>query len=58
MRHQPVVSQRRGQTLLEVVAATTILAMTLVPTLRMMRDSLRVGRETEMANHLATWASS
>jgi hypothetical protein len=44
--------------LLEVIAATTILAMTLVPTLRMMRDSLRVGRETEMANHLATWAAS
>lgn len=50
--------RRRAQTLLELVAATTIIAMTLVPTLRMMRDSLRVGRSTELSNNLATLAAS
>ncbi|MGE3775594.1 MAG: hypothetical protein AB7F89_00290 [Pirellulaceae bacterium] len=54
-RHDPT---RRGQTLLELVAATTILAMTLVPTLRMMRDALRVARDTEQANLAATLAAS
>jgi hypothetical protein len=49
---------RPGQTLLELVAATTILALTLVPTLRMMRDSLRVARDTEQANQVATLAAS
>jgi type II secretory pathway pseudopilin PulG len=47
-----------GQTLLELVAATTIITITLVPALRMMRDSLRLGRETETSNLLATLASS
>lgn len=49
---------RSGQTLLELVAATTIIAIALVPALRMMRDSLRIGRETETANLLATLAAS
>ncbi len=50
--------RRRGQTLLELVGATTIIALTLVPTLRITRDSLRVGRDTAQANHLATFAAS
>lgn len=49
---------RSGQTLLELIAATTIIAITLVPALRMMRDSLRVSRDTERANLLATLAAS
>jgi hypothetical protein len=52
------VGRRRGQTLLELVGATTIIAMTLVPTLRMMRDALRVARDTEQANRVATLAMS
>jgi hypothetical protein len=50
--------RRRGQTLLELVGATTILALTLVPTLRMMRDSLRVARDTEQANRVTTLSAS
>lgn len=53
---RPIV--RAGQSLLELVAATTIIAITLVPALRMMRDSLRVGRETETSNLMATLAAS
>jgi hypothetical protein len=49
---------RKGQSLLELVAATTILAVTIVPALRMIRDSLRVGRETETSNLMATLAAS
>jgi hypothetical protein len=45
---------RRGQSLLEVIAASTIIATTLVPALRMMRDSLRVSREIETAELLTT----
>jgi type II secretory pathway pseudopilin PulG len=51
-------SRRSGQTLLELVAATTIIAIALVPALKVMRDSIRVGRETEIANLLATYSSS
>jgi hypothetical protein len=49
---------RRGQTLLELVAASTIIAVALVPALRIMRDAIRVGRETEMANLIATFSVS
>lgn len=47
-------TNRRGVSLLELVAATTIIAMTLVPALGMMRDSLRIGREIETATLMAT----
>ena len=50
--------RRSGQTLLELVAATTVIAMALVPSLRIMRDTIRIGRETEMANLLATLSAS
>lgn len=51
-------NQRRAQTLLELVAATTIIATALVPALRIMRDSIKVGRKTETANLLATLSAS
>jgi hypothetical protein len=47
-----------GQTLLELVGASTIIAIALVPALRVMRDTVRVGRETEMANLMATFCTS
>ncbi len=50
--------RRGGNTLLELVGATTILTIALVPALKMMRDGMRVGRETEMANLMATLAAS
>lgn len=46
--------RRRGQSLLEVVAASTIIATALVPALRMMRDSLEVSRGVEEADLMAT----
>ena len=46
--------RRRGQSLLEVVAASMIIATTLVPALRMMRDSLQISRDEEEAELMAT----
>jgi len=45
---------RRGQSLMELVAASTIIATALVPALRMMRDSLEVSRSVEEADLMAT----
>ncbi|MCA9161816.1 MAG: prepilin-type N-terminal cleavage/methylation domain-containing protein [Planctomycetales bacterium] len=45
---------RRGQTLLELLVATSIIAITLVPALRMMRDSVRVGRRVEAGTAMST----
>jgi hypothetical protein len=45
---------RRGHTLLEVVAATALLMITLVPALRIMRDTLAKSRETETLGILTT----
>lgn len=47
-----------GQTLLELVGATTIIAIALVPSLKLVRDSMRVSRESEIANLLATVSAS
>lgn len=58
MRIKRQITRRSGQTLLELVAATTIIAITLVPALRMMRDAIRIGRETQTSNLLATYAAS
>jgi Tfp pilus assembly protein PilE len=49
---------RRGTTLLELVAASTVIAITLVPALRIMRDSLRVSRQLEVREAMATIAMS
>lgn len=45
---------RRGNTLIELVAATTVLAIALVPALRIMRDALEVGEEIEYATAMST----
>jgi hypothetical protein len=49
---------RTGQSLLEMIAATTIIAIALIPALKLMRDSIRIGRQTETANILATFSMS
>ena len=49
---------RQGTTLLELVAASTVIAVTLVPALRIMRDSLRVSRQLEVREAMATIAMS
>jgi type II secretory pathway component PulJ len=49
---------RRGTTLLELVAASTIIATALVPALRIMRDSLRISRQLEVREAMATIAMS
>lgn len=48
--------RRAGVNLLELIAASTILATTLVPSLRLMRDSLKVSRQLEVRECLATTA--
>ena len=45
---------QRGQTLLELVGATTIIALALVPALRLMRDSVRGVGDLGTSNLLAT----
>lgn len=47
-----------GQTLLEMIAATTIVSIALVPALRLMRDSIGNGAQAENANILATYSMS
>ena len=49
---------RRGASLLEVIAASTVLAIALVPALRVMRDSLRVSRQLQIRESLSTIAMS
>lgn len=49
---------RSGQTLLELVGATTVIAIALVPALRIMRDCIRLGRNSEMANLMSTLSAS
>jgi len=46
---------RQGNTLLEVLLATAILAGTLVPALRLMRDSMIVSREIEANGLVETY---
>lgn len=50
--------RRNGQSLLEVIAAGIVIAVALVPALRMMRDSLKVSRDIESANLLVLLCSS
>jgi type II secretory pathway pseudopilin PulG len=45
---------QRGHTLLELVAATALLTITLVPALRIMRDTLSNSRKTETLGILTT----
>jgi len=53
--HRPKPS---GQTLLELVAASVLLAAALVPALRLMRDGMQAGREIETAGVLNTFCIS
>lgn len=50
--------QRAGNSMLEVVAASVIIAAALVPALRMMRDCLSVGRDLENADLMSTFCAS
>lgn len=52
--YEAAVRHRRGNTLIELVAATTVLAIALVPALRLMRDALAVEEEVEYASAMAT----
>lgn len=45
---------RHGNTLIELVAATTVLAIALVPALRIMRDALAVEEDLEYATAMST----
>ena len=49
---------RRGSSLLEVVLAGSLLAVALVPALRMMRDGLRISREMETRDLVVTFCTS
>lgn len=50
--------RRAGNSLLEVVLATMLLATALVPALRIMRASMSLGREVEMREALCTFCVS
>jgi len=51
-------SNRRGQTLIELVAATTMMAVAIVPGLSLMRDGMRVSRELEVAGVMTSLCAS
>jgi Tfp pilus assembly protein PilV len=57
-RTATVSSHRRGNSLLEVLVASALMAMTLVPALRLMRDGLRISRELENRELLTTFCTS
>lgn len=48
------MQRRRGNTLIELVAASTVLAIALVPALRLMRDALSVEEDIEYAAAMST----
>lgn len=50
--------RRRGSSLLEVVLATVLISVALVPAMRLMRDGLAVGREIEARDQLTTLSTS
>ena len=45
---------RRGHSLIELVAASFIIAIALAPALQMMRDSLKLSQELEVADMMST----
>lgn len=51
-------ARRKGVSLLEVLAASTVMAMSLVPALRLMTSSLEASRELEASEAMATLAMS
>jgi Tfp pilus assembly protein PilX len=56
-RHRSL-KRSRGQSFVEVLAASTVLATCLVPALRMMRDGIRISRQTETSHLLVLLATS
>lgn len=50
--------RRWGSSLLEVVLATVLLTVALVPAMRLMRSSLTLGREIEAREQLTTFSTS
>ena len=50
--------RRWGSSLLEVVLATVLISVALVPAIRLMRSSLTVGREIEAREQLTTFSTS
>jgi hypothetical protein len=48
------MSRRRGNTLIELVAASAVLSIALVPALRIMRDAISVGDDLEYATAMST----
>jgi hypothetical protein len=48
------MQRRSGNTLIELVAASTVLAVALVPALRIMRDAVSVGDDLEYASAMST----
>ncbi len=49
--------RRRGSSLLEIILAGTLMAVTLVPALRLLRDGLRISREVETLQLLTTFCT-
>jgi len=49
---------RNGNTLLELVAAGAVIAIGLVPALRLLRDTLAIGEEIEAADAMTTLCAS
>jgi hypothetical protein len=57
-RRKPRQNARRGASLIEVIVTGIVVAVTLVPALRMMRDSLAVNVQTETADAMTTFCAS
>lgn len=56
--YKPNTTRRGGQTLLEVILATSLMAIALVPSLRLMRDAMKISRKVETQSLLTTLAVS
>ena len=52
------LTRRRGNSFLEVVLATVLISVALVPAVRLVRDSLALGREIQTREHLTTFSTS
>src|SRR5215208_1853006 len=54
----PMKNNRRANTLLELIAASTVISIGLVPALRLMRDALAVGEQLETVDAMTTLCAS
>ena len=57
MWYSPTCPRRYGQTMLELTVALTIVAGTLVPALRLIRQALEQSRELEQRNLMVTYGA-